>query len=915
MSSRPTNWTSYRAKDKQLPRPIPKPFAVKPSLTGASTNRTSFSPTGISNTGDSAIPPPPPPLHPAESSSCSPPPPPLLYIPAAAQRVTHLHGPPTLQRFPSTSPTREQESDERSEQQRLSIDRNNGPPPLKRFPAIVIDLENSEEDKDSAKSSSRELPPTQTNSSEFRPLSSWSPSKNEVKVAAPVAVATSSRSSSSLSDLTKISQTETEAEGGVCRWRNKEMPLLRRHSSATQDAVCFEELVNASGRLRPMNTRSSPPQLQRVPIPADTGIQRQLGRLESSSSLLKTSGGLSETSGSRCEISGSQSKASGGQFETSSSRAESSVGRFEPYGRQPESFGNQFNASGARLQTSGSRFDASCSRLSSNFRPQPPRLVRHTITTPVHPEANHRVTSLNNDMSTSGDSNQLRSSPLAFSPRGSPQAFQEQNYVRPIPIAEVPLSARRLSPVFVPSKHKSTYIFSNRQTFLPPEKEPRPLQVSSLVMPSKNGVTVIPNRGEVSSKRFESVANSNRLDERQPFVRNAPPSIQSQYTDSYPSSFIHRPHENSSRQFGDSSSRSNRIPSPRSDLLSRLSDEPVNSSCLSRVSVPFPGSSSTGEQPMAIRSNVRHTENTFDSFPPTWSHLESPYSEQSIAWRNSPPKPYTFSVNLPHSEGSRSNSSTPTLEGYSLAPIQSCDQRHISVIECANLNQGESLNRQSEPRVGGHENSRTYHLPTAFHEGISRPDSGTNVFSNESTLAETSAKEHLMRKSYVNDCSTPPLLRRIEVPAKPRSSNSPSLNRDNPSPLFRRDELHANPPSSNSPSLKGKKSGSDLVVAGNIIDLKTSCNTPKIVGKKTLGSKQKHTICPSLDKTNDPPIFHPSEEEFKDPAAYIKMIRHETEKFGVCVIVPPESWKVCFYVCFTFLVGCILDLNTVVRHS
>ena len=39
------------------------------------------------------------------------------------------------------------------------------------------------------------------------------------------------------------------------------------------------------------------------------------------------------------------------------------------------------------------------------------------------------------------------------------------------------------------------------------------------------------------------------------------------------------------------------------------------------------------------------------------------------------------------------------------------------------------------------------------------------------------------------------------------------------------------------------------------------------------------------------PTFHPTAKEFENPLRYILSIREEAERFGICCIAPPPSWK------------------------
>lgn len=52
-----------------------------------------------------------------------------------------------------------------------------------------------------------------------------------------------------------------------------------------------------------------------------------------------------------------------------------------------------------------------------------------------------------------------------------------------------------------------------------------------------------------------------------------------------------------------------------------------------------------------------------------------------------------------------------------------------------------------------------------------------------------------------------------------------------------------------------------------------------------------------LKKTNriyeleEAPVYQPTEEEWKDPVEYMRKITPEAKKFGICKVIPPDSWN------------------------
>lgn len=78
--------------------------------------------------------------------------------------------------------------------------------------------------------------------------------------------------------------------------------------------------------------------------------------------------------------------------------------------------------------------------------------------------------------------------------------------------------------------------------------------------------------------------------------------------------------------------------------------------------------------------------------------------------------------------------------------------------------------------------------------------------------------------------------------------------------------------------------------------------TEKQVNKRKSSEKvaSKKKLLKKCVEMVEAPTFYPSENDFKDPLEYFEIVRPIAQKFGICRVVPPPSFKVCVNMCIIY---------------
>lgn len=339
----------------------------------------------------------------------------------------------------------------------------------------------------------------------------------------------------------------------------------------------------------------------------------------------------------------------------------------------------------------------------------------------------------------------------------------------------------------------------------------------------------------------------------------------------------------------------------------------------STISEPF-----IGEQPAGV---IPFEPGRREGFLPPWSaHLHASYRQTT-----NPPRPYTLS--LSSSYNSLQNPITPRsipVVPANKVPIISSN-KHISIpfnkdfLHKATVNQNYSIPNAfagSSPRQDGIKSSE-HLLGNLYHRGIYQSN-GINASYNDAisshnvltsgtfavdslslssprgsstTTSEMTSNLNLHTEHYSkNRCRQSQSQKALKGDISSHqnetgSSNSnhvkSSLNTSDKSPLNSEVKKRRGRP----PGSKNKKT---LALIEKSRQEKLQNNTSQTSMSNEVKESKESGLKLAKKKKIECPILRPTDEEFKDPISYLKSVREMLERFGICIIDPPESWKVTF---------------------
>lgn len=327
-----------------------------------------------------------------------------------------------------------------------------------------------------------------------------------------------------------------------------------------------------------------------------------------------------------------------------------------------------------------------------------------------------------------------------------------------------------------------------------------------------------------------------------------------------------------------------------------------------------------------------------DALSPPWSHLQPSYSLNST-----PPRPYTLSINSPSVSPLHNNHCCSPHRQYNspraipvLPPAQLPTFRQGRVVS-TNLSQFNGEYRSSH-ELGcvnfGHNLTvpmvnQTYNLPRAFDNTSPRTaqlyaksgsyrtskdrDSGS-VYPNENNGENTS------KKITTHTLNPPTQTISVDlttdssdiVPSQPLQIKLSETSRDQHTGIEESDKSRGlksgdvKKPSTEDRVKKavdteikkrrGRPPGSKnkKTISKNLEkEVNSEKKFPK-EGETSKNEEEKESVDPKVGKTKkvESPILRPTDEEFKDPIKYLKSVQSTLKKFGICIIDPPESWKV-----------------------